>query len=168
MLSKYAMWTWWFVLVHFTSALRVHKKGLSGGPAFIQQSEQFERLSKSSDWLGKSRPPKTPHSFWTSKQAILLLFNMFFFFFRELDIWYHNGLQNTLMLCLKILSRTNPLTLDKKKINNHIISYDNKLYYFYRLLIINNFRVINLIIQNKYHLCTVVCSSNVAKREGSL
>jgi len=41
------------------------------GRLLSSQSEQFKkyRYSKSSNWLGKSRPPKKPLLFWSSKQA---------------------------------------------------------------------------------------------------
>jgi len=37
-----------------------NNSGFYGGPAFIQQSEQHKKLSKSSYWLEKSQPFKKP------------------------------------------------------------------------------------------------------------
>jgi len=37
-----------------------NKSGFFGGPAFISQSEESEKFSKSPDWLEESRPSKKP------------------------------------------------------------------------------------------------------------
>jgi len=44
------------------------------GRLLSSQLEQFEKFSKSSDWLEKSRPSKKLLLFWSCKQAICLLF----------------------------------------------------------------------------------------------
>jgi len=46
------------------ASLHVHKISRAfRRPDFIQQSEQFEKLSKSTDWAEKSRPSKKSNSF---------------------------------------------------------------------------------------------------------
>jgi len=40
------------------------------GRLLSSQSEQFEKFSKSSDWLEKSDPPKKPLLLWSCKQSI--------------------------------------------------------------------------------------------------
>jgi len=44
------------------------KVALLEGRLLSSQSEQFKNYSKSSDWMGKSRPSKKPLLFWSCKR----------------------------------------------------------------------------------------------------